>query len=63
MAKSDYIDVYLGSNKSLVIKEPSCLSPGMNRNVAVELTVLRVLWNKFYTFILAIAKFPVVEID
>lgn len=63
ISKSEYIGVFMGNNKSLVVKEASFLSPGLNRNVAVELTVLRVLWNKFNTFILAISQFPVVDID
>lgn len=53
----------MGNPNNLVIKKPSFLCSGLNKNTAVELTVLRALSNKFYTFILAISDFPVLEID
>lgn len=55
------MEVFMKNPKSLELKMASNLTEGENKNVGVELTVLRVLWNEFKTFILTTEKLPVYE--
>lgn len=52
-------NVYTDSNTLLNLKSVSSLLPGVNKLVSVELTVVRVLWNEFYTFLLTTEKLPI----
>ena len=55
------MEVFMKNPKSLELKMASNLTEGENKNVGVQLTVLRVLWNEFKTFILTTEKLPVYE--
>ena len=52
LIRNEYLHVCHGPEDSLTLKQVAALSPGFNKKNSVRVTVIRVLWNRFHTFLL-----------